>query len=92
MKVGDLVKRFESANTGPGTISVPSGADKGGVSYGSYQITNKNIDGYIDYLESTGDETNLKLAKELRAAGGSLGAKNPDSVVGTSGKTFREVW
>ena len=30
--------------------------------------------------------------KDLKAAGGSRGARNPDSVVGTSGKTFREVW
>ena len=90
--VGDSVKRFESANEGPGTISEPSGADLGGHSYGSYQITNKNIDEYIEYLENTGTESNLRLAKDLKAAGGSRGARNPDSVVGTSGKTFREVW
>ena len=37
-------------------LGTPSGADKGGVSYGSYQITNKNMDEYIKYLESTGTE------------------------------------
>ena len=90
--VGDSVKRFESANEGPGTISEPSGADLGGHSYGSYQITNKNIDEYIEYLENTGTESNLRLAKDLKGDGRSRGARNPDSVVGTSGKTFREVW
>ena len=87
--VGDSVKRFESANGGPGTISTPSGADKGGVSYGSYQITNKNIDEYIDYLKETG---NIELATKLENAGGSLGARNPDTKVAGSKKTFREVW
>ena len=84
--VGDSVKRFESANR-IGTISEPSGADLGGHSYGSYQITNKNTDEYIEYLENTGTESNLRLAKDLKR-GGSRGARNPDSVVGTSGKTF----
>ena len=93
--VGDLVKKYESANGGPGTISEPSGADYGGHSYGSYQITNKNMDDYIEYLESTGTNKNRVLAQKLRDAGGSSGARNPDKEVTLpNGKktTFREVW
>ena len=50
--VGALTKKYESAKGGPGTISKPSGADLGGHSYGSYQITNKNIDDYIKIFKS----------------------------------------
>ena len=38
--LGDLSKKFETGNRGPGTVSTGKG-DAGGVSYGSYQMTSK---------------------------------------------------
>jgi len=49
--LGESVKQFESQNGGVGTVSVPDPKDKGGVSYGTYQLAS-NTNTAQDFVDS----------------------------------------